>query len=115
MRRHYLGDRGENEVDIQASENELNGETEINNPENENTQEEEENVEDEEEEEDEENINDDDEPPPLEEIDESEKENEMKIDPVIKDVVIVCQNLIAFEMNHLMFLIYKRLFNMHQT
>ena len=34
VRRHYLGDRGENEVDIQESENELHGEMEITNQEN---------------------------------------------------------------------------------
>jgi hypothetical protein len=68
MRRNYLGDRGENEGEIQQSENELTGETE-------------ETVENEQE-----PINDEDQPPPLEDIDDSEieKENET-IDLVAKE------------------------------
>ncbi len=61
-RRHFLGDRSENEVDIEQSENELHGEMEITNQENEDD------VQDE--------VNDEDEPPPLEDIDEPEIENE---------------------------------------
>lgn len=52
MRRNYLGDRGENETDIQESENDLTGETN----QEENTSE--------------------DIPPPLEDIDQSEDEEE---------------------------------------
>ncbi|UJR27229.1 hypothetical protein I4U23_008525 [Adineta vaga] len=58
IRRHFLGDRGENELDIQQSENELRGETEEINQENEH----------------------DDEPPPLEDINESETEEEAEED-----------------------------------
>jgi hypothetical protein len=81
-RRHYLGDRGENEVDIQQSENELHGEMEITNQENEDNVQEE--------------VNDEDEPPPLEDIDEPEIENENEtiepenkiIEPVTDTVAI---------------------------
>ncbi|CAM4782177.1 unnamed protein product [Rotaria magnacalcarata] len=55
MRRHYLGDRGENENEIQQSENELTSEKETDDQEQEN------------------NI---DEPPPLEDVDESDTEDE---------------------------------------
>jgi len=65
MRRHYLGDRGETEGDIQQSENDITGETEIINQE--------------------EQINDEDEPPPLEDIDESEIEKENEIIPSVTD------------------------------
>jgi hypothetical protein len=65
MRRNYLGDRGENEVEIQQSENELTKEIEDN---------------------EQEPINDEDQPPPLEDIDDSEieKENEI-IDSIAKE------------------------------
>jgi hypothetical protein len=69
MRRHFLGDRGENEVDIQQSENELSGETEITNQLDEDKVDEEEQM----------NDDDDDEPPPLEDIDEPEVEKENEI------------------------------------
>lgn len=59
MRRHYLGDRGENENDIQQSENDLTGEN------------------NQEEKTDEENV------PPLEDIDESESEEEKEEDEII--------------------------------
>ena len=75
MRRNYLGDRGENENDIQQSENELNGGTEIIDQENEDNEQEE--------------INDGDEPPPLEDMDESESEQENEIIEPVKDNVEV--------------------------
>ncbi len=58
MRRHYLGDRGENEGEIEQSENELTAETKDH---------------------EEEQTNDEDVPPPLEDIDESESEEENEI------------------------------------
>jgi len=64
-----LGDRGETEDDIQQSENNITGETEITNQE----------------EQEQEQINDEDEPPPLEDID--ELENEI-IEPVTDTVQI---------------------------
>jgi hypothetical protein len=66
-----LGDRGETEDDIQQSENNITGETEITNQE--------------EQEQEQEQINDEDEPPPLEDIDESENEI---IEPVTDTVQI---------------------------
>lgn len=77
IRRHFLGDRGESEADIQQSENELHGEMETTNEGNENdVQEEEVNDDD-----------DDDEPPPLEDIDEPEVENEI-IKPETENKII---------------------------
>ncbi|CAF3617801.1 unnamed protein product [Adineta steineri] len=57
IRRYYLGNRGENEVDIQQSENELRGEGETTNEETE-------------------VVNNEDEPPPLEDIEDSEADDE---------------------------------------
>lgn len=65
MRRHYLGDRGENETQITQSESELTGENneEIGEENNEDIEEE--------------STNDEDQPPPLEDIDD-EEENEIE-------------------------------------
>ncbi|CAF4272420.1 unnamed protein product, partial [Adineta steineri] len=57
IRRYYLGNRGENEVDIRQSENELRGEGETTNEETE-------------------VVNNEDEPPPLEDIEDSEADDE---------------------------------------
>jgi len=73
MRRHYLGDRGENEGDIQHSENELTGEIEITNQETEDNEQEQ--------------INDENEPPPLEDIDESETEKENEIIESVTNII----------------------------
>ena len=62
MRRHYLGDRGENELAIQQSENELTGQSET--PEEPSEQEQVEDA-----------------PPPLEDIEQSEDEEEEEEPP----------------------------------
>jgi hypothetical protein len=65
MRRNYLGDRGENEADIQQSENELTDEIKDN---------------------EQETIDSEDQPPPLEDIDDSEDEKENEtIEPIAKE------------------------------
>ncbi|CAF3589057.1 unnamed protein product [Rotaria sp. Silwood1] len=75
MRRNYLGDRGENQNDIEQTENELTGDKEIDNEENENNEQE--------------SINDEDEPPPLEDVDESDIEKENELIDTVTDTVSI--------------------------
>ncbi|CAF2787292.1 unnamed protein product [Rotaria sp. Silwood2] len=86
MRRNYLGDRGENQNDIEQTENELTGEKETDNEENELTGEKETDNEENENKE-QEQINNEDEPPPLEDIDESDVEKENEIIETVTDTV----------------------------
>ncbi|CAF0745867.1 unnamed protein product [Rotaria sordida] len=92
IRRNYLGDRGENQNDIEQTENELTGENEIDNEENgiDNEQNEIDNEENEidnevNENNEQEQINNEDEPPPLEDIDESDIEKENETIEVVTD------------------------------
>ncbi|CAF5171224.1 unnamed protein product, partial [Rotaria sp. Silwood1] len=75
MRRNYLGDRGENQNDIEQTENELTGDKETDNEEDENNEQE--------------PINDEDEPPPLEDVDESDIEKENELIDTVTDTVSI--------------------------